>query len=79
MGVPIQVEHGEPCLPGGWDGFGSKVEATDAFGGVLDWGYPKVDGSVHGKSHLEMDDDWGYPHLWKPQFVEPSPPDLVTR
>ena len=25
-----------------------------------------LDGLFSGKSHLEMDDDWGYPHLWKP-------------
>ena len=41
------ANHAYRVLPGGWDGFGSKVEATDAFGGVLDWGYPKVDGLVH--------------------------------
>ena len=29
------------------------------------WGYPKWRVNK-GKSHLEMDDVWGYPHLWTP-------------
>ena len=29
-------------------------------------GTPKLMVFVWGKSHLQMDDDWGYPHLWKP-------------
>ena len=30
------------------------------YGFLLLWGYPqKMDGLFHGKSHLEMDDDWG--------------------
>ena len=29
-------------------------------------GYPQMDGLFHGKSHLEMDDDWGYPYFRKP-------------
>ena len=33
-------------------------------------GYPRMDGLFHGKSHLEMDDDWGYPPFcWKPPHV----------
>ena len=35
-------------------------------GGFLKWGYPKIDGLFHGKSHLEMDDNWGTPISWKP-------------
>ena len=31
------------------------------------WGYPSsLDGLFHGQSHLEMDDDWGYPYFRKP-------------
>ena len=29
-------------------------------------GIPKMDGLFHGKSHLEMDDDWGCPYFRKP-------------
>ena len=29
-------------------------------------GYPQMDGE--GKSRLQMDDDWWYPHLWKPPY-----------
>ena len=36
-------------------------------GGSINWA-PK-DGLFHGKSHLEMDDDWGYPDFRKPPFV----------
>ena len=37
------------------------------------WGFPsmwvsKMDGSVHGNSHLEVDDDWGYPYFRKPPY-----------
>ena len=34
------------------------------------WGYPKI---YKGKSHVEMDYDWGYPHLWNPPFQERQP------
>ena len=30
------------------------------------WGYAKNGWFIREKSHLEMDDNWGYPHLWKP-------------
>ena len=30
-------------------------------GGFHKWAYPQMDGLFHGKSNLEMDDDWGYP------------------
>ena len=34
------------------------------------WGTPSsLDGFCSGKSHLEMDDDWGYPHVWKPPNI----------
>ena len=39
--------------------------------GYFMWGFPKIwespkmDGLFHGKSHLEMDDDWGTPMDWK--------------
>ena len=33
-------------------------------------GVPKIDGLFHGKSYLQMDDDWGYPHLWKPPCTQ---------
>ena len=30
-------------------------------------GYPPSRCALfHGKSENKMDDDWGYPHLWKP-------------
>ena len=40
---------------------------SDHPGGSVSGATPKclVD---HGKSQLSMDDDWGYPHLWKPSF-----------
>ena len=31
------------------------------------WGYPKMDG-LQWKCHLEMDENWGYLHLWKPPY-----------
>ena len=31
-------------------------------------GVPKMDGLCHGKSHLEMEEDQGYPHFRKPPF-----------
>ena len=27
-----------------------------------------LDGLFHGKSHLEMDDNWGYPYFRKPPY-----------
>ena len=41
------------------------------FGGLETWrhGTPKLDGWFQGRSLLEMDDDWGYPYLWKPPYV----------
>ena len=30
----------------------------------------KIDGLFHGKSHLEMDENWGYPYLRKPQMMK---------
>ena len=36
-------------------------------GGFLEWGYPFIAGwFCKGKSHLEMDDDWGYAYFRKP-------------
>ena len=32
------------------------------------WGYPQMDGLFQRKCHLEMDDNWGYPYLWKPSY-----------
>ena len=32
------------------------------------WLPQKIDGSKSGISHLEIDDDWGYPHWWKPPY-----------
>ena len=32
------------------------------------WGYPQMDGFCKGKSHLEMDENWGYPYFRKPPF-----------
>ena len=32
----------------------------------------KMDGLVQGKSHLEMDDDWGYPYSRKPPWSNPK-------
>ena len=29
------------------------------------WGIPQKWMVYKGKPHLEMNDDWGYPHLWK--------------
>ena len=34
----------------------------------MSWGTPKMDGLFHGKSQSKMDDDWGYPHYWKPPY-----------
>ena len=31
-----------------------------------------MDGVYNEKSHLEMDDDWGYPHLWTPPYLDTS-------
>ena len=28
-----------------------------------------MDGFFHGKSHLEMDDDWGFPYFRKPPYL----------
>ena len=37
----------------------------------MPWGYPHswLDGLFHGKSHLEMDDNWGYPYFRKPPYI----------
>ena len=32
----------------------------------------ELDGLCHGKPHLEMDDDWGYPYFRKPPGAEPK-------
>ena len=41
--------------------------------------YPKMNGLFHGQSHLEMDDDWGYPHVRTPPFgMEAMENDLST-
>ena len=39
------------------------------YGGFLEWGFPKKVGLFHGKSHLEMDENWGYPYFRKPQYL----------
>ena len=35
-------------------------------GGFHKWGHPRSWMVYKGKSHLEMDDDWGYPYFRKP-------------
>ena len=41
-------------------------------GGFHKWGIPKW--LVYkGQSHLEMDDDWGYPHFRKPPYIYHNP------
>ena len=39
-----------------------------------------MDGLFHGKSHLELDDNWGYPHFRKPPYesVLCKPPHCRT-
>ena len=45
------------------------VRKYEAFYGAI----PKMVGGFiglfHGRSHLEMDDDWGYPCFRKPPYV----------
>ena len=33
------------------------------------WGYPKIFRVYKGKSHLEMDDDWGSPYFFGKTFI----------
>jgi hypothetical protein len=33
----------------------------------------KMGGFENGKSHLEMDDDWGYPYFRKPPYLADDP------
>ena len=35
----------------------------------INGGTPKERIVYKGKSHLEMDDEWGYPYLWKPPYA----------
>ena len=39
-------------------------------GGFHKWGYPQMHGLCQGKSHLEMDENWGYPHFGKPPIQD---------
>ena len=50
----------EPC--GGQSG--------GTYGGFIgvSWGDPQNGWCMKGKSHLEMDDDWGYPYFRKPPY-----------
>ena len=34
--------------------------------GFHKWGYPNNGWFISGRSHLEMDDNWGYPYFRKP-------------
>ena len=40
---------------GAWS-YTVPVTLAKIWGGPQSWGYPKMDGLFHGKSHLEMDD-----------------------
>ena len=45
---------------------GKKKWHTMVFGGVLKWGYPKMNCLFHGKYHEHFDVNWGYPYFRTP-------------
>ena len=53
-----------------WDVYGMCIGCIwgHIWGFHSNGGIPTVDGLFYGKSHLEMDENCGYPHLRKPPF-----------
>ena len=48
----------------GAEGIGVGLQGLQGF---PSWGNPN-NGWFRKENSIKMDDDWGYPHLWKPPF-----------